>query len=247
MPPSPWREMLIEPGAKKHLVLVYRSEGELVTSVASWAARALTTGGGAILVGRPEHRESIARQIHALGVDVEGRTRSGRLLFLDAEETLGRFMRDGVPDAPTFRALVEEAVSSVRRSCGDAHADVRAWGEMVSILHESASGALARELEVLWDNFLMHDEVRLLCSYKLGAVHDLADACDTHASVLIESPGDIEGAARRVMSDLFGEQLPGSALSHVLRRGAVPLGGSPPSALLVPLETWRRPRRAAGA
>lgn len=246
MPFSPWREMLLEPGVRKHFVLVYKTDAHLASCVAAWTARSLTTGGGAILVGREAYRDDILREIRLLGVDVEARMRSGRLAVLDAEETLTSVLHGGSPDPERFRALLHETVGKVRKACGDPHADIRAWGEMVSLLHESSRAPIAHELEALWDRFLAQERVRLLCSYKLGAVRDLADACETHATLLVESgDDDVEETASRVLSQLFGEELPGRAMSHVLRRGALPIGGPPPTALLLPLEGWQRPTRAS--
>ena len=246
MSPSAWRELLLDPGVKKHLALAYRQETHLVRCVAAWAARALTTGGGAILVGSEEHIRGIAREMRLMGLDVDARVDAGRLVLLDAETTLGEFLDAGRPDAERFRSGIGGMVRAVREACGDPGADIRAWGEMVNLLHASSRPDVARALESLWDQFIAHENVRLLCSYDLSVVRDLADTCETHSAILIESE-DVEVLATRVMEQVFGEDLPGPALTHVLRRGALPIGAPTPSALLLPLEGWARPARASRA
>ena len=242
---SSWRELVIEPGERKHLVLVHRSDEYLHACVAAWVARPLTTGGGAILIGREGNLRDIVRHIRLLGVDAEARIASGRLVLLDGEATLRTLLHEGHPDAARFDALAADALAKLRRACGSPHADVRGWGEMVSLLHEGGRPAEARELESIWERFLGREDIRLLCSYKMGGVADLADVCEEHATLVIEAEADIETTARRVLTQLYGERAAAHPLSHLVGHGALPIGGSPPRALLWPLDGWHRSRPSA--
>jgi hypothetical protein len=69
----------------------------------------------------------------------------GRLVELDAIETLRLFMRDGSSDPVLF----QETVGSLVREHA-AGAPLRAFGEMVDVLWEASNPVAALELERLW-------------------------------------------------------------------------------------------------
>lgn len=245
MPVAAWREVMVEPGAIRHLVLVHQTDAYLEGCVATWAARALTTGGGAILVGRPAHLAAILARIRILGVDVSDRLASGRLLTLEATTVMSGCFTDGKPDEAKFREVVGAAIDGVRKACGSPDADIRAWGEMVDILHEQGRPVAARELEAMWDAFLEGDRARLLCTYRTGRVVELADACETHGALVVENGGDMELVTARLLQELFAGTSRAPSLELLLQHGGVAIGGPPPTAYLFPLDRWTRPHRVA--
>src|SRR5919109_1301881 len=76
----------------------------------------------------------------------------GRLVFLDAEATLSRFMINGEPDGERFEQVVGEAIRGVRASA--VQNGVRAYGEMVGVLWSAGQHSAAVRLEELWNQLL---------------------------------------------------------------------------------------------
>ena len=68
-------------------------------------------------------------------------------MFLDAEVTLRRLMRDGVPDPQLFQALVGEVLPGVRNRA--VQSGVRAYGQMVGLQWKAGAHEAAAQLERL--------------------------------------------------------------------------------------------------
>lgn len=170
MDPSPWRAVLADPGAERHLVQLYRDDGFLRSAVALWAARSLRGSGGAVCIGTPEHAELLREGLLDLELPVTRLEREGRLLFLDADATMRAFIDETGPREAPFRRVLGDALSSVRFACGGETPEVRAWGEMVNMLWQRGHLAHAQRLEDMW-NRAIDDEpgLRLLCSYEADA------------------------------------------------------------------------------
>ena len=79
------------------------------------------------------------------GVDVDGACFRGRLLLLDAEETLATFMAGRMPDAELFMATVGGVIEKRLRTGGTS--GLRAYGEMVDVLWKAGNTDGALKLE----------------------------------------------------------------------------------------------------
>jgi hypothetical protein len=76
----------------QHLVHLYQETRFLAEAVAEYLGESLRAGEAAIVIARPAHRAAFLERLNASGAVHEG-----RLQLLDAQETLGRLMADGVP------------------------------------------------------------------------------------------------------------------------------------------------------
>ena len=98
-----------------------------------------------------------------------GRERDrGRLLTLDADRLLDRFLRDGWPDPELF----DLSVGATVRQCVVAGVPVRAFGQMVGILHRRGELAAALQVEKLWDALHLTVDFPLLCAYPVLDAQD---------------------------------------------------------------------------
>jgi hypothetical protein len=136
----------------------------------------------------------------------------GRLVFLDAETTLARFMVNGSPDPDLFRAVVGKALRGVQERGG--HTGVRAYGEMVGVLWKAGAHSAAIHLEELWNELLKSSDVSLFCGYpidvfspefQVGKV-DLLLCAHTH---LLPVDTALEGALNRAMDEVLGARVDG--------------------------------------
>jgi hypothetical protein len=111
-------------------------------------------------------------------VDVEAACERGQMTVIDADEFLSRFMRDGMPDPPTFLGLVEHRVAQAR--AGGRYPKVRLWGEMVNILWERGNVAASMKLEELYDEYIGKKHgVATMCAFFMDNFNS-----DIHARML---------------------------------------------------------------
>jgi hypothetical protein len=149
-----------------HAVRFYKDAGSLAEIVCAFLAEGLTHGEPAVLIATAEHVEHFRRCFTSSGIDADDAITSGRLTILDAEETLKRFMHDGIPMAQPFA----ETISPVLRSVAARYPGVcvRAYGEMVDVLWRNGQTAAAIRLETLWNDLARTHDFKLLCGYAMG-------------------------------------------------------------------------------
>lgn len=215
---------LAEPAKPQdHVVGFYESEPFLVESVVRFLAPGLRAGDSAILVETLSHREQVEAALLAEGIDVAGAARRGRLLAVDADELLTKFMVAGSPDPGRFTdrvgGLVDRGRSGGRTVC--------AHGEMVALLWDRGDIAAALALEDLWNELLATRPCKLLCTYPMGAFDDEATSqafrtvCHQHDAVVpSESYSRLadEDARQRTVAILQHEAAVGITARTTLRR-----------------------------
>lgn len=168
-----------------HLVELYETEHALADSVHAFLSPALRTAGAAVIIATPEHRVLFARALEDGWVPVDRLVANGRLVLLDAAETLSAFMVDGLPDGARFRATIEPVLDRV----GARGRHVSAYGEMVALLWAAGNVAAAIALEDLWNDLARVRAFDLLCAYPIATFEggDCAEAflrmCDQHTAV----------------------------------------------------------------
>src|ERR1700730_9883284 len=102
--------ILAERPSGEHIAQLYSHDPVLVESLRMFTTHGLSRGEAVLLVLTPFHRDRLAQQLKADGLDVGPLLHDGQLLFLGAEELLARFMLGGMPDATLFRMNVGEVV-----------------------------------------------------------------------------------------------------------------------------------------
>src|SRR6185295_3672986 len=117
----------------QHAVQFYENESSLFKTVAGFLGQGLVDGQPGILIATASHRVAILEHIRGRLIDVELAQRSGDLLVFDAQETLARFMVDGMPNAEAFEASVGTLIGELLKG-RPRHTMIRAYGEMVDVL-----------------------------------------------------------------------------------------------------------------
>ena len=117
---------------RHHAVQFYGDETELFKTVGTFLSEGLVAGQPAIVIATPDHAAAIQEALSSHLIDVPRARHLGDLVMLDAEETLGTFMHNGMPDKILFQrhagALMEQTVR------GRGRMPLRAYGEMVDVL-----------------------------------------------------------------------------------------------------------------
>jgi anti-sigma regulatory factor (Ser/Thr protein kinase) len=179
--------------AERHAALFYDDESELAAACASFLADCLATGGTAIVIATPAHRDAFRRSLLASGIDCDSASREGRLIWRDAAELLGTFAVAGRLDEDAFELVIGGLLSVASAAGGPIHA----YGEMVALLWDADDVMGAIELERMWNRLATRFEFSLLCGYPSAAVRDPAHAdacrqvCELHGAV-IEADGEEE-------------------------------------------------------
>jgi MEDS: MEthanogen/methylotroph, DcmR Sensory domain len=210
---SPWEKLLekLEPEGG-HLVQFYGTDDRLLTrNLTFYLGEGLKRGEGALVIARAERNEDLVRHLREAGADPEQALRSKRLLFLDAHQTLARFMVDGQPDQRRFERTLEAALGKI-----EAHEDsgLRAYGEMVGILWKAGQLSAAILLEQFWNRLLSRSSFRLFCAYPIDVfakdflpAHVDAILC-AHTHLLPTAPNeDLDGAIDRAMDEILGSNV----------------------------------------
>lgn len=158
-----WREVLQGSTGGDHIVQVYQDREFLATAVAEYLGSGLARGEATIVIARPEHIKAFKTALQAADVDMEAALALGQLKFLDADRTLSRFMKDGMPQWTPYHEAVGGLIAEVRLQ----YPVVRAYGEMVDILWQRGDRDAAIRLEEFWNELGKLQTFSLFCAYYL--------------------------------------------------------------------------------
>jgi signal transduction histidine kinase len=181
-------DLLGAPTSPNHIVQFYEDDAFLCDSVAHFLAVGLAAGEPVCVVATPEHRAEFAARLARRGLAVGEAVARGQLVWLDAHETLAKFMVGGMPDWTLFEAFFGAILETSRRR--DPLACVRTYGEMVDVLWRSDEKQAALRLESMWNELASRHALSLLCAYVMGNFYRSADAdsfrevCRAHSHVI---------------------------------------------------------------
>jgi hypothetical protein len=163
---SSWSELLERAEPEEHVVQLYGGDHQLlVRNVSRYLAEGLKRGDGLVVIATSEHAVAVVRQLTEESDEASHALRDGRLVLIDAQATLDRFMLDGQPDQDLFRAIVGSVLQDVRGR--SATGKIRAFGEMVGILWMDGQQDAATRLEKYWNELLTGSTVSLFCAYPI--------------------------------------------------------------------------------
>lgn len=205
-------ELLDRLEPEEHVVQLYGADDRLLTrNVGRYLGEGLKRGDGLLVIATAEHRGSFVRFLKG-EPNYSRAVLEGRLVFLDAEVTLHRFMVNGAPDPELFNHVVGDALRGVQSRSG--HSGVRAYGEMVGLLWTQGQYDAASRLEELWNQLLQSNEVSLFCAYPIDIFSpefqvknvDALLCAHTH---LLPAEGALEQALNRAMDEVLGARVDG--------------------------------------
>lgn len=174
-----------------HSVQFYEDPEYMSRAAANFLAEGLRAGEPAIAVVRDGNQVAIADYLANQEIDVDGLRASGELNFLDASDTLARFMVDGMPDGRLLRTAIGLPIRTMLRE--RPRSRLRAYGEMVDCLWQAGNLEAAIGLERLWNELAGELPFSLMCGYRMKAFHGAGNArafediCAEHDCVLSEA------------------------------------------------------------
>jgi signal transduction histidine kinase/CheY-like chemotaxis protein len=174
--------------SSSHLVQFYENDAYLVDSVSRVIAKALEDGEGAVIIATPAHREALEERLETRGLDIPSLCQQGRLVILDASETLAKLTLDDHPDAARFDEVIATTIANT--NAASPHHFTRAFGEMVALLWAEGKRDAALQLEALWNGLNQRLGFSLVCGYPLNSFSTaldgdyLAKVCAEHSHVI---------------------------------------------------------------
>lgn len=158
-----WKDVLLQPGARDHLVQFYGSEQDLAENVAAYLKAGALRGDNLLLVATPSHAALFVELLQKGNVDVELLRRQGRLVVREAAQMLSELLAEGEPTWPRFDQVIGGLVRDMKGRSGSA--GLLAYGEMVDLLWKDGKLAAATQLETFWNRLLETERFGLFCAY----------------------------------------------------------------------------------
>lgn len=201
-------------GGGEHVVQFYDQQEDLARAVGAYLGAAVEAGEIGIVIATEAHRHAFEAEMADAGVDTDQARRDGSIIWLDAAETLGRFVHDGEVDPDGFR----EVVGSLVREATHTGRGIKAYGEMVALLWEAGHVLGAIELEKLWNGLAGELSFSLFCAYHINSAagdehaEALHEVCRLHTAVIDDATArfragpDAPFAARRFLTGLLGRR-----------------------------------------
>jgi hypothetical protein len=205
-----WQKLLETPYARMHFVQLFESqESALPTNVGLYVSEGLRRGDAIVVVCTEQHRAWFSEHIHETPVN-------GQLIWLDAHETLDRFMRGAQPDWAAFERAMTGAWARV--AAPNPEGRILVYGEMVGILWNAGLHMAAVRLEQFWNRLLEDSSFSLYCSYSMDMfdvrVHNplLEKVLCAHSHLIpADATGGLKKSLWRAMEDVLGDK------SHEIR------------------------------
>ena len=174
---GPVPPIVMSSARRQHIVQFYTADAAaLVRNVGKFLLEGLRKGESAIAIATPDHARDFERELSQAGCDVEAAVAERRLLVLDAQQSMARFMTDGRPDWSRFVGTADAAFGQLAAGTG-----VRAYGEMVGVLWEAGQYSAAIVLEDYWNRYLRENDFPLFCAYPIDVFDREFQMCGVEA------------------------------------------------------------------
>ncbi len=190
MTPNDLHALLIDAPVGRHFAQLHTTDATIVESVGLFALTGLKRGQAVVALATEDHAAQLDQYLWFYDVDADAARAEGRLVVRDAEATLGRFMRAGMPDWALFRREVGGLLDELQDARG--RTATRAFGEMVNVLWHRGERDAAHRLEEYWNELFRMYPFALFCCYTAPGA---GAACREALDAMGRTHTDIFGAA----------------------------------------------------
>lgn len=183
-----WKHLLANPGPNGHIVQLYQDKQFYGEAISHFAAEGLIRGESIILVATHSNWLNISTHLRNKGFNLYELFNRGQLTLLDADNTLPKFMANGMPDGRIFKPLARETIQRARAD--GKYPTVRWWGEMVNVLYVEGNEKASNKLEEYFDEVAHEESIAIFCSFLMDKydpkIYDeaLSNVCRTHSHLI---------------------------------------------------------------
>jgi DNA-binding NarL/FixJ family response regulator len=180
----------------RHEVQLYPDDVAFLEGFTNFISAALEVGNAVIVVATEAHRVELLRRLRIEGVNIDAALKEGTYIPLDVQETLSRFMVDGLPDPERFRTLASSLFRVGTKAAKGKNPRLVACGECAPSLWLEGNAEAAIRLEALWDEVGKAYGVDILCGYLLVNFRQergrqgFSRICEMHSAVIPRDYGD---------------------------------------------------------
>lgn len=173
-----------------HSVQFYGEDAGLIDGMSKFIGHAIEEGGGAVVVATASHRAALVERLAERGIDTESVITEGRIVLLDAFETLSKFVFEGWPDPARFAEIIGEALNRAKNASHSTNARLAVFGEMVALLWAQGKYDTAIRLEHLWNELGQTHSFILRCAYPMKSFNGeesgqgFLKVCAVHSHVI---------------------------------------------------------------
>ncbi|HEX5233802.1 MAG TPA: MEDS domain-containing protein [Silvibacterium sp.] len=201
---SPGPNLVWDPSEEvAHKVQFYHEDSFLLDQLDQFIAPVIASGNSVILIVDRAHRDGLYDRLRSRGTEFALAVGQERFLLLDAEETLEKFMVNGMPDTTRFDRVVGGRLARLTAAAKSADHRIVAFGEMVAWLWGRGQREAAIRLEQLWNRLAAAHSFQLLCAYPARYFFRQSDRelfmkiCAEHTHVYpAERPARVAGETR---------------------------------------------------
>lgn len=200
-------------GQFAHVVRFYADDSSYLDALYRSVEAALKSGGAALVIATEAHRVGIASRLKESGLDAARAIEGGRLVFLDAAETLSRYMSGCMPDPVSFANVIGVQIERARRTTENGSGQVSAFGEMVAVLWADGKLDAAVALERLWNQLAETHAFTLHCAYPMKGF-DREEHGELFLKICAEHSGLVPGETRASQASEQDNILAAAYLQH---------------------------------
>ena len=171
-----------------HEVGFYSEDRHFLDHVTQFIAAALMAGNAAIIAATESHRKDLLSRLRSQTVEIDAAIEQGRLIVLDAAETLSEFMVNDMPNPVRFLELLGDLIVAATEAANAERPRVFVFGESVHLLWAQGNAEAAIQMERLGNKLTKIHNVDILCGYSLASTgrmdeHIFRQICAEHSAV----------------------------------------------------------------
>ena len=182
-------------GQFAHVVRFYMDDSSYLDALHHSVEAALKSGDAALIIATEAHRDGIASRLQESGLNTARAVEDGRIIFLDAAETLSKYMCGGMPDPVSFANVIGVQIERARKATENGSGQVSAFGEMVAVLWAEGKLNAAVALERLWNQLAEAHSFTLHCAYSMKGF-DREEHGELFLKICAEHAGIVPGETR---------------------------------------------------
>jgi len=148
-----------------HVLQVYDNDELYIDAFAGFISSGLHLGDCCVVIATQAHRTALDKKLASFGIDVDAVKSDDSYISVDVNETLSKFMVNGLPD----EKLLGQTMSTLFEKGYKAKRLIRAGGEMSPVLLAQGNPKGAVTLERLTNKVLETSPFSVFCGYSRTA------------------------------------------------------------------------------